>query len=1158
MYSLLLLSSLLHITTCTVYTVTPDDHYYPNTTCHHCHNLQHYLLNITKYFTSNTQLLFLPGLHHLHNALIIQNVHNISLIGTVNGTTLHTVIQCNTSSIFIFNISKLTLKNIRIHATSPQILSELPGLVILTIKDCSFVSLYYLCIHTHIDKNERSKMDAYTFALVAVNIMGDSYFSHVECYDNAMQLLYNETHTNRQHHGLSLNNCKLKIVKLDMLQKSYRVALRINSMQLQRINGFINVEELGSNEVIIVNCYFVSWSDDAQILSFASTNNGSVEFINCHFLKNTVGAFAIDSITLAFVVRRPVLIGLYKSVNVEFNNCDFHGNNVDQILEAHGKIISPINLVIRNTNFTTSTLQTNDHIRSFIKLSHTTLMFVNLVIFHNISSFGSVICLEGNSTLIISGTVKFLHNHVHVLIDLYANKMQYIIIKEKSILKISHNDVWSPFTTSLPKSKYPYPFCFFQYFSSSVTNKARVEDRNFLVQLYSSNSNQYMAGWYKNMPITNCRWLIKSLFNNNESLPLDVNNQYIQLINSSGTYKLSQIIEQDSLCVCTNELNYDCHINDLGYLYSGQTLSISLHQHKRVSSGNSDTAAAVAVKTDIYQHYVTPCTVLNVDETLQHINKHCTNIQYTIGFPTDNWCELFLKIASDSDDYINVFYVRQIMCPAGFFKVHKKCQCDPVLVHYGITNCNINDQTILRPSNSWISATTHKNFHTYHISLHCPFHYCLPHLSHLNLSTPNSQCQFNRSGLLCGNCQRGLSIVFSSSCCQNCSSIYLLLIIPIAVSGALLVLLLFVLNLTVTDGTINGFILYVNIISINTPLFFNNFIPTYTFISLANLDLGIQTCFYNGMDDYAKMWLQLAFPFYLIFIATLIIITSRYSTTIQRLTARRVLSVLATLFLLSYTKILRIVSSVLFFYSTITHLPSKHTTLVWSVDANVPLFGVRFTMLFIMCLILFLILVPFNIILLFTRTLSRFRFINRFKPLLDAYQGPYKDNFYYWTGLQLLMRAVFFGISSLDRNINIAISILLLSVMIGLHGVMQPFKIKHKNYQELLLFFNLQGLYVILSYSQGIANSTAINIMIAVAAIHFGFIITYHIIVYVCGGVLRNKIWLSVNTFREWITRLHKKSQPQQFQLQESIRDNIPEVAFNYHEYREPLVGVDC
>ena len=533
----------------------------------------------------------------------------------------------------------------------------------------------------------------------------------------------------------------------------------------------------------------------------------------------------------------------------------------------------------------------------------------------------------------------------------------------------------------------------------------------------------------------------------------------------------------------------------------------------------------------------------------------------TIGFPTKSYCELFLKMVSDSDSYLNVFHIRQITCPTGFVKIDERCQCDPVLVQYGITNCNINDQTILRPANSWISATTHNNSYTYHISLHCPFHYCLSLSSHLNFSTPNSQCQFNRSGLLCGHCQQGLSTIFSSFHCQQCSSTYLLIIIHIAVAGLTLVLLLFVLNLTVTDGTINGFILYANIISINTPVIFtelNRFTPTYAFISVVNFNLDIQTCFYNGMDDYAKMWLQLAYPFYIIFIATLIIITSRYSTTMQRLTARRALPVLATLFLLSYTKILRIVCSVLFFYSTITHLPSKHATLVWSVDVNVPLFGVRLTILFIVCLILFLILVSFDIILLFTRTLSMFRFINKFKPLLDAYQGPYKDKFYYWTGLQLLVRVVFFGISSLDININIAISILLLSVIIGLHGVMRPFKIKYKNYQEMLLLFNLHGLYVSLLYSQGIANSTAVNVAITIAAVHFSFIIVYHMITYVCGGVIRNKIQLSVNTFTGCITRLHNKTHIQHFQLQDNIRDNISEVAFNYREYREPLVGVDC
>ena len=126
------------------------------------------------------------------------------------------------------------------------------------------------------------------------------------------------------------------------------------------------------------------------------------------------------------------------------------------------------------------------------------------------------------------------------------------------------------------------------------------------------------------------------------------------------------------------------------------------------------------------------------------------------------------------------------------------------------------------------------------------------------------------------------------------------------------------------------------------------------------------------MDDYTKMWLQLAFPFYLIFIATSLIITSRCSTIIQRLTARRALPVLATLFLLSYTKILLIISSVLFSYSKIIHLPNRHTSLAWSVNANLPLLGPRLIILFVICLFLFLLLIPFNVILLFIKLYQDF------------------------------------------------------------------------------------------------------------------------------------------------------------------------------------------
>ena len=103
---------------CIFYCVTPNDLINTNTyNGHQCYNLQHYQLNITKYFTSNTQLLFLPGLHHLHTDLIIQNVHNISLIAGTSRTVLH----CDSSSsssfvlpvgVLIRNSLNLTIKNL--------------------------------------------------------------------------------------------------------------------------------------------------------------------------------------------------------------------------------------------------------------------------------------------------------------------------------------------------------------------------------------------------------------------------------------------------------------------------------------------------------------------------------------------------------------------------------------------------------------------------------------------------------------------------------------------------------------------------------------------------------------------------------------------------------------------------------------------------------------------------------------------------------------------------------------------------------------------------------------------------------------------------------------------------------------------------------------
>ena len=484
-------------------------------------------------------------------------------------------------------------------------------------------------------------------------------------------------------------------------------------------------------------------------------------------------------------------------------------------------------------------------------------------------------------------------------------------------------------TTKLNLLYYEYPPCYFQYLSD-VSLDDQYSSHTYSIIL------DYSSKWLvqrKSLPITHCGWLPSSAFKT--AIPFEVNSKYIKYVNQSGIYNSTSqlIMKKKEICICDTATSHDCYKDVLNAMYPGQTMTLNIHPENANNYYYFYRQLIVTVLKDNDAYWLPPtvCIVTNLSELSKTIkNNFCTSLKYTIAFQREGWCELYLKLFRDGGDVTDIYYIEQLPCPPGFIKMNRVCQCPFYLYKFNI-KCDINDQTLQHPANIWIEPIPQNDLMAYSLSIHCPFQYCLPHSSHLNFSTPNSQCQFNRSGILCGHCHQGLSTVFGSFQCQQCSNVYLFLIVPIAIAGLVLVLLLFTLNLTVTDGTISAFILYVNIVSINTPVFFSHlskFTPAYTFVSLANLDLGIQTCFYNGMDDYAKMWSQLAFPFYLIFIATSLIITSRYSTTIQRLTARRALPVLATLFLLSYTKILLILPTVLFSYSTIIHLTSEHTTLV--------------------------------------------------------------------------------------------------------------------------------------------------------------------------------------------------------------------------------------
>ena len=158
----------------------------------------------------------------------------------------------------------------------------------------------------------------------------------------------------------------------------------------------------------------------------------------------------------------------------------------------------------------------------------------------------------------------------------------------------------------------------------------------------------------------------------------------------------------------------------------------------------------------------------------------------------------------------------------------------------------------------------------------------------------------------------------------------------------MLVIVILILNLTVSAGTPNGLIFYANILAADHSLFLAFSRPNFLtiFIAWLNLDLGFDVCYFKGIDAYSKAWLNISFPTYVITVLLLIIFISKYSLGFGELIGRwNPVATLATLLLLSYTKLLRAIITALSF--TIITYPTGQQNIVWLQDASVKFFGAK-------------------------------------------------------------------------------------------------------------------------------------------------------------------------------------------------------------------------
>ena len=920
---------------------------------------------------------------------------------------------------------------------------------------------------------------------------------------------------------------------------------------------------LTTSHVFIINCTFELITAFRAIRIYVSSINKTVSFINCLFHNNmelivitTVVCRAPNDCEL--IITNAIMSTNVMLTNISFKKCQFIGNR---------------NIIIR--------MDKRDPILSNLKAN---LLFESLAISHNHLSVDTTTNLISIATMNvhINGTFNVTNNQCRQVIVhfrscdiLFSGKMIFDknhcteVISTNTHIKVleytnisffknrCNNDVI--LVEASDEYYQPYPLCLFQYIKVNsstvikdlVAHYAIIFKNNYKSYKYkhifnlnrskSPSKSNYCTVLFCRF-ICRCKWLHSAAFY--DYSPEAINDKIVENDDQNCDY-------HKHICYCDKKPN--CSIDILGAVYPGQTLQTNL-----CNMCSNDDSTVLYAEIHNVNLPSSSCKIVHQSQLVNIFDDHSTTVNYTIAsnITNDGRCELFLTASpflNKVPGVYDTFYVQLLPCPVGFILQHGICDCDPILLNY-IDKCYIDHSAIRRPANTWITAHTQANSTEYLIS-DCPMDYCLSYSSNVNLLYPDLQCQFNRSDILCSQCQHHLSMVFGSSRCMECTNLHILISIIVIVAGIVLVTLLYILNFTVTIGTINGIIFYANIVSINDSVFFVNdsvFKPLRVFISFTNLDLGIETCFYNGMDNYQKVWLQLFFPFYLIIIAVSIIIASRYSTRILRLTYTRSLPVLATLFLLSYTGVLRTVLTVLFSYSIITHLPSGNKQIVWSIDASVPLFGLKFTILFITCLVLFLLLIPFNITLLFTRYLLRFRLINHFKPILDAFQGSYKDKHYYWVALHITLRSIFFALYGFQTKLRLLITTMILVLFNAYHSHTNPHKNKLVNVQELLLLINLTIMYAASYQCSESVFSIVTNVMISLAFIQFCIIMLYHFLTYTCHFNIVN----TLQTIEQAIIKYFTKSKKSQNSNYHELLD-IPECTYNYSEYRDGLISDD-
>ena len=464
-----------------------------------------------------------------------------------------------------------------------------------------------------------------------------------------------------------------------------------------------------------------------------------------------------------------------------------------------------------------------------------------------------------------------------------------------------------------------------------------------------------------------------------------------------------------------------CHANSKLTTYAGQTKHIRI---RAVDEANNTVWSQVhiSVGQHLGQSNALMTKIVNSERmqcTSECTNNSCSTIKITVSSTSDYDEEKrpSLVLSQPISSIISVLKLSLLKCPPGFTMQDGTCQCSRAIQRFynnsGFQgNCDIDMLTITKPlvKNPWIGNTTmHGNFA---IAENCPFMFCnLFMMSSAFKYNPTMKdytvdglniCQKNRRGILCSECVDNHSVILGSEVCERCSNWWLLMIPIYIISGPLLICVLYVLKLTLTSGTINGFIFFSQISNlglVQSLMVYNQqkgFLAT--FVLMLSLDTIVPHCLFDGMTEIYKVILSLVLSIYFIASVGIVIILSKRSSWLSERVSQNSVQVLITVVHLSVSRLLKVAVDISISVKVYTE-NNETSYLVWNRNGNIPyLTGSHAIVFCITVFVVSLVLIPYLAILLFGKQFLRCSpSCNIYiRPILEAVHAPYKEKHQYW------------------------------------------------------------------------------------------------------------------------------------------------------------------